>query len=95
MKTNLCDGKLVVDADLVKVFFTGAEHRVFIKMSKGDMIEHEPFPPNLEGLIASMQLATEVCAGKFFPRCVVETTSPTKQIPSTPLRISGPGQRRG
>lgn len=73
-------GKLILDAELVKIYFTGNEYRVLISMSRGGMLEHEPFPGDLRGLVAAMTLATEVCAGKFFPRGVVKEEASAPKV---------------
>lgn len=64
--------KLILDTELVQIVQEGGEYRMFIKMSRGGTLEHEPFPQDLRGLVAALQLATEVCAGKFFPRGLAE-----------------------
>lgn len=55
---------------LVKIGFNGTQHRVFIKMSAGGWLEHNPFPGDLRGLVAAMTLATDCIAGKFYPLAV-------------------------
>lgn len=77
----LSEGKLILDTELVKIFFTGSEHRVFIAISQGGVLEHEPFPGDLRGLVAALDLARECCAGKFFPKCVVKENERITSIP--------------
>ncbi len=60
--------KIVLDTELVVINDLGNQYQVLIKMSQGGTIEHEPFPKSLEGLVTALQLATEICAGKFFLR---------------------------
>ncbi len=76
--------KIVLDTDLVKIIDDGAEYLVHIKMQRGGILEHEPFKRDLHGLVGAMQLATEICAGKFFPRGVLNEsltiTASTKQL---------------
>lgn len=83
----LSPGELILNTDLVKIYFYGAEYKLFIKMSQGGTIEHEPFLGNLTGLVSALQLATEICAGKFFPRRVVETESDAPKIEGQMLQI--------
>ena len=84
--------KKVLDTELVKINDTGDEYQVLIAMSQGGVIEHEPFPHNLQGLVAALQLATEICAGKFFPRRVLTPDGKKPMIETGTLRISGPGR---
>jgi hypothetical protein len=48
-----------------------AKLRVFIALSDGGWIEHQEFDNNLQGLVAALDLATQCCAGKFYPKKVV------------------------
>lgn len=64
--------KTILNTELVKIIDSGTQYEVHIKMSKGGVLEHEPFPKNLEGLVTALQLATEICAGKFFPRGILK-----------------------
>lgn len=45
--------------------------QVFIALSKGGWIEHQEFENNLQGLVSALDLATQCCAGKFYPKQVV------------------------
>ena len=45
--------------------------RVFIALSDGGWIEHQEFDNNLQGLVGALDLATQCCAGKFYPKSVV------------------------
>lgn len=71
------EGKKILDTPLVRIF-QSSEYRVFITMKSGTVVEHEPFPNNLMGLVAALTLATEVCAGKFFLKEVVGDTDAPK-----------------
>jgi hypothetical protein len=62
MKTTL-----ILQHRLVRIEFDGTQHRVFIAMSRGGYLEHNPFPGDLRGLVSAMTLATDCLAGKFFP----------------------------
>jgi hypothetical protein len=78
MKTTL-----ILQHRLVRIEFDGTQHRVFIAMSRGGYLEHNPFPGDLRGLVSAMTLATDCLAGKFFPLGIhqdgVKKTQP-KQI---------------
>lgn len=63
--------KKILDTDIVKINDNGSEYQVLIRMSQGGVIEHEPFSHDVRGLVAALQLATEICAGKFFPKRVI------------------------
>jgi hypothetical protein len=65
--------KLIVNHEIVKVMFEAGQHRVLIKLSEGGFIEHNPFPGDLRGLVAAMDLARDCIAGKFFPARIVQT----------------------
>lgn len=56
----------ILNTPWAQIFLTKAGYQLLIKMSEGGWVEHNPFPPKPEGLVAAMQVATEVCAGKFF-----------------------------
>lgn len=64
--------KLILQTDIVRIEFTGKEHRVLIRLSKGGWLEHNPFPGDLRGLVSAMSLATDCLAGKFFPMGLLE-----------------------
>lgn len=80
MKNTEKMSKVVLDTEIVKINDIGTEYQVLVRMSRGGVIEHEPFPKTIQGLVSAMQLATEICAGKFFPRQVVETSTPGLKI---------------
>lgn len=58
----------VLDTPLVQIFEEDNQYKMLIKMSQGGILEHEPFAKNLQGLVSALQLATEILAGKFYPR---------------------------
>jgi hypothetical protein len=89
------DGKLILDTNLVQIYHTGAEYKMYIAMSEGGIVEHEPFPGNLQGLVASMQVATDILAGKFFLRTVAKEKGEMPKIERQTLKISGPGRTGG
>ncbi len=65
--------KVILNTELVKINDLGTEYQVLIALSsQAGVIEHEPFKHDLQGLVSAMQLATEICAGKFFPRRVIQ-----------------------
>lgn len=59
--------KKILDHKLVKIIDAEKEFRVLIQMSEGGWLEHNPFPHDLRGMVAALQLATDVVAGKFYP----------------------------
>jgi len=79
--------KFVVSTDLIKVIDTGTEYAVHIRMSQGGWIEHEPYERTIQGLVTALQLSTEVCAGKFFPRRVLTERGDPLQISKQTLSI--------
>lgn len=62
---------LIVNTKYVKIEETNTEYKVYIALSKGGWIEHNPFQKDTMGLASAMQLATECCAGKFYPKQIV------------------------
>jgi hypothetical protein len=76
--------KPVLITELVQINDLGNQYQVLIPLTQGGTVEHEPFPKSLEGLVAAMQLATEICAGKFFLRRVVKT-----EVVSNALQLEG------
>jgi hypothetical protein len=79
--------KVILNTELVKINDLGTEYQVLITMSQGGVLEHEPFPKSLQGLVSAMQLATEICAGKFFPRGVVQETGNKPMIKGQTLTL--------
>jgi hypothetical protein len=64
MKTK---NKTIVNHELVQVVLDPAVgYRVYISMQKGGLVETNPYPGNQMGLVAAMQLATEVMSGKIW-----------------------------
>lgn len=59
--------KTVLDTEVVRILDDGSQYRVLIKVKAGGTIEHEPFPRDIRGLAAAMDLATNCVIGKFFP----------------------------
>jgi len=67
MKTNKIKGNLIVNHKLIQVIEDPAVgYRVLITMQKGGQVETNPYPGNQAGLVAAMQMATEVMAGKVW-----------------------------
>jgi hypothetical protein len=58
--------KLVLDTPLVQIHDIGTCYEMMIRTKNGSIIEHEPFPHNLEGMVAAISLSAEICAGKFY-----------------------------
>lgn len=58
---------LIVNHKLVQVIEDPvAGYRVLISLQKGGQVETNPYPGNQMGLVAAMQIATEVMAGKIW-----------------------------
>jgi hypothetical protein len=87
--------KVVLNTELVVINELEHEYQILIRMSQGGTLEHEPFPKSLEGLVTALQLATEICAGKFFPRRVVDINQNAPRIGRETLQIDQPRGRRG
>lgn len=61
----------IVNTPLVKVIQEESCFRMVITCKDGSVVEHEPFQPNLEGMVAAISLSAEICAGKFYLSKVV------------------------
>lgn len=72
--------KEVLNTQMCKINLTESGYQVLVKMSRGGWIEMETLPGNLEGLVTALQLSTEVCAGKFFPRKVLEENKVERKL---------------
>lgn len=59
-------GTVIVNTPLVRVEKTKDGFSMFLNAADGSVIEHQPFPPNLEGMVAAISLSAEICAGKFY-----------------------------
>lgn len=79
--------KFVVSTEMIKVIDNGSNYIAHIRMSKGGWVEHEPFPHNLQGLVAALDLSTQVCAGKFFLKSIVASSGPALDMPE-PIQIT-------
>lgn len=81
--------RTILDHEIVKIQHDGTRHRVFIRLSRGGWLEHEPLPGDLRGLVTAMTLATDCLAGKFFPAGVVAL--PAAEKPALKA-LRGPGE---
>ncbi len=65
-------GKLILDTPNCRIFLTQEGYEVMIRMQQplNTWVRNNPHSPDLRGLIGAMQLATDVLAGKFWPRDV-------------------------
>lgn len=70
--------KTILDTEIIKVFLTNEGYVPIIKMEGDNWLEHMPFPANLQGLVNAMQLATECCAGKFYPKRIYKKSDVAK-----------------
>lgn len=77
--------KVVLTTPFVRIVQTEVQYQVFITMSEGGIVEHNPFPNNVQGLVAALQLATEICAGKFFLMKVVKEKGSAPELPEAIL----------
>lgn len=59
--------KTILSTKLITIADAGTSLRVFITLSQGGTIEHEPFTNDQRGLVGALMLAADVNAGKFFP----------------------------
>ena len=78
--------KLILDTPLVQIHQTKIGYQMRITSMNGTIIEHAPFPPNLEGMVAAISLAAEIRAGKFCLSHVVSTPRELVQIGDHGLR---------
>jgi len=60
--------KLILDTDIVKIEQSQEGYHTLIKMQDGGWLEHATFPNELKGLVNALDLATNACAGKFYPK---------------------------
>ena len=58
--------KIILDTPMVQIHDLGHKYEMIIRCKDGSVIEHEPFPHNLEGMVAAISLSAEICAGKFY-----------------------------
>lgn len=76
--------KLILNHPLCQIYQEESAYRVLITMSKGGVVEHEPFPGDQRGLVAAMSLAVDVLAGKIW-LSHVDRQSEAPQKPATVL----------
>lgn len=50
----------------------GAPYKLMIRLQEGGSVEHAPFPGDVRGLVAAMDICTQVMAGKFWLRRFVD-----------------------
>ena len=58
---------LILQHKIVRIELENGKHYVFIRLSQGGWLRHNPFTGDLRGLVSAMSLATDCLAGKFFP----------------------------
>jgi len=66
---------MILNTPFVKIYQVQNELQVQITAKDGSIIEHEPFKNDAEGLVNALSIATEICAGKFYLRKVIQTPS--------------------
>lgn len=74
------NGTIVLNTPLVVITKTESSFEMLITCKDGSVVEHEPFPPNLEGMVSAISLAAEICAGKFFLKKVFAVAKQKVQI---------------
>jgi hypothetical protein len=77
-KMNWKINQKIVDTPLVTVVFEARGVAVYLVTKDGSVVEHEPFPGSVEGIVNAIHLAAEVMAGKFYLAKVVSV--PEKRI---------------
>lgn len=85
--------KTIVNHEQVKLIqeTEGSTYRVLLVLQNGGIVEHMPFPGDVRGLVAAMDLCTQVMAGKVWLSHYVQNgsgwTAPTTvQIESSQKR---------
>ena len=63
---------LIVNTPAVIVFKSTNGYEMHITCKDGTIVEHEPFKNDLEGMVAAISLAAEICAGKFYLKCLLK-----------------------
>lgn len=80
MTQNIIIGTVIVNTPLVRVEKSKQGWSMFITCQDGSVIEHQPFPPSLEGMVGAISLSAEICAGKFYLKSVASTPMKTNLI---------------
>lgn len=70
----------IVNTQAVKVFQSARGYEMIITCKDGTLIQHEPFPGTLEGMVSAISLSAEICAGKFFLNSVFKMKDEHKQL---------------
>lgn len=71
---------IIINTPMVKVIQSAIGYEMQITCKDGTVVEHEPFPNNLEGMVAAISLSAEICAGKFYLRGVFKLKNELKTI---------------
>jgi hypothetical protein len=71
----------VINTPLVNVYLTAKGYEMHLTAKSGQIIEHEPFKGDLEGLVSALSLAAEINAGKFYLSRMLQ---PIAEQPSRP-----------
>jgi len=69
------NGQAVVSTPLVTLIKRQNAFQMLIYCKNGSVVEHEPFPLTLEGMVAAISLSAEICAGKFYLNRIVKDNS--------------------
>lgn len=75
--------ELILNTKLVMIFKTQIEYQVLITCEDGTVIEHAPFPLDQRGLVAALDVAMNVLAGKFWLKKIGRVTD----APELPQKV--------
>jgi len=64
--------KTILNTEIVKIKQSVGGYCTFIKMQDGGWLEHATFSNDLKGLVNALDLATNCCAGKFYPKRILQ-----------------------
>jgi hypothetical protein len=66
-------GKLILDADKVKIFQDDKGFNAYVQLGKSDnWLKFVTYPNDIKGLVASLGLSIDIFTGKFYPDKVIE-----------------------
>ncbi len=57
--------KVILDHSMVRIIEADQQYQLFIKMTNGKYASNAPYPADQRGIIAALQLALDVLAGKI------------------------------
>lgn len=65
---------LIINTPLIRVQLEDNMLVPYVKLSEGGWIEHNAFNADSQGYIAALQLSSQVMAGAFWPKKLVNAT---------------------